>query len=59
MCSRLNQFAEIPSLRLADRALNPRRRRKEREDSRSQKAPVYNVCPSDYADALMRSTGSR
>lgn len=57
MCGRLNQFAKIPSLRLADRALNPKRRRKEREDIRSDKAPVYNICPSDYGDALMMIDG--
>ena len=43
MCGRLNNFAKTPSLRPAERALNPWRRKKEKDNSRSEKATVYNI----------------
>jgi len=53
MCGRLNQFASIPSLSLAGKALRiERRKKKEREDKRSEAAVINNICPTDYADVL-------
>jgi len=57
MCGRLNQFAKIPALSLAGRALRIERRKKEREDKKAVAQIVNNICPSDYADALTLMNG--
>ncbi len=57
MCGRLNQFAKIPALSLAGRALRIERRKKEREDKKATAQIVNNICPSDYADALTLTNG--
>jgi putative SOS response-associated peptidase YedK len=57
MCGRLNQFAKLPSLSLARRALRVEQRKKQREDRRSEKAPNDNICPSEYAEALLVDKG--
>lgn len=53
MCGRLNQFAKIPALSFAGRALHvePRKGRAG-EDKKSEVAVVNNICPTDYADVL-------
>lgn len=58
MCGRLNQFAEIPALSLAGRALRVERRKgKLREDKKSEVPVVNNICPTDYADVLTMDGG--
>jgi putative SOS response-associated peptidase YedK len=58
MCGRLNQFAEIPALSLAGRALRVvRRRGRAGEDKKSEVAVVNNICPTDYADVLTLAGG--
>jgi len=53
MCGRLNQFASLPSLSLAGKALRVERRKKKgHEDKRSEVAVVNNICPTDDADVL-------
>lgn len=52
MCGRLNQFAMIPALSLAGRALRVERRKKEREDKKSAVQVVHNICPTDYAEVV-------
>ena len=55
MCGRLNQFAKIPALSLAGRALRIERRKKEREDKKAAAHITHNICPTDYADVLTLS----
>ena len=58
MCGRLNQFAKIPALSIAGRALRiERRKKKEREDKRADVSVVNNICPTDYADVLTMESG--
>lgn len=57
MCGRLNQFAKIPALSLAGRALRIERRKKEREDKKAAAHITHNICPTDYADVLTHSDG--
>ncbi len=53
MCGRLNQFAKIPALSIAGRALRfERRQARAGEDKKSEVAVVNNICPTDYADVL-------
>lgn len=53
MCGRLNQFAALPSLAIAGKVLKLFPRRADtREDQRSERVVRYNLCPTDYADAL-------
>lgn len=53
MCGRLNQFAKIPALSLAGRALRVERRKaRVGEDKKSEVQVVNNICPTDYADVL-------
>ncbi|GAA5135174.1 hypothetical protein GCM10023213_08010 [Prosthecobacter algae] len=53
MCGRLNQFAKLPALSLAGRALRVERRKASaKEDVRSKAPSVHNLCPTDYADVL-------
>jgi putative SOS response-associated peptidase YedK len=58
MCGRLNQFAKIPALSLAGRALHVERRKgKLREDKKSEVPVINNICPTDYADVLTMDSG--
>lgn len=57
MCGRLNQFAKIPALSLAGRALRIERRKKEREDKKADTHIAHNICPTDYADVLTQENG--
>ncbi len=53
MCSRLNQFANLPALSIAGKALRiERRKKKSLEDAKSEVQVVNNICPTDYADVL-------
>ena len=53
MCGRLNQFAKLPALAVAGRALKLRERPVEpREDQRCDRVVRFNLCPTDYADVL-------
>ena len=55
MCGRLNQFATLPGLSLAGKELEVKRRKnKPHEDRRSEVSVVNNICPTDYADALLQ-----
>lgn len=57
MCGRLNQFATLPSLSLAGKELGVQRRKKRpHEDRRSEVPVVNNICPTDYADALLQES---
>ncbi|MBK8091159.1 MAG: SOS response-associated peptidase [Verrucomicrobiaceae bacterium] len=57
MCGRLNQFAKLPALSLAGRALRIERRKKEREDKKAAAQVLHNICPTDYADVMMQENG--
>lgn len=58
MCGRLNQFAKIPALSLAGRALRiEQRKARAGEDKKSEVAVVNNICPTDYADVLTLAAG--
>jgi putative SOS response-associated peptidase YedK len=58
MCSRLNQFANIPALSLAGKELQIERRKKKRdEDKKSETQVIHNICPTDYADVLTIESG--
>ena len=58
MCGRLNQFAKLPALSIAGKALRvERRNKKSREDAKSEVQVIYNICPTDYADVLTMATG--
>lgn len=53
MCGRLNQFAKMPALSLAGKALKLERRQNHpREDKRSGRVVIHNICPTDYADVV-------
>ena len=53
MCGRLNQFAKIPALSIAGKALRIERRPpKPKEDRKAISTILNNICPTDYADAL-------
>jgi putative SOS response-associated peptidase YedK len=53
MCGRLNQFAKIPALFIAGKALRIERRKpKAKEDQKAESTILNNICPTDYADAL-------
>lgn len=56
MCGRLNQFAKLPALAIAGRALRVRPCQPDpREDSRHAARFEHNLCPTDYADVLTAS----
>jgi len=58
MCSRLNQFANIPALSLAGKELRiERRKRKKEEDQKAEVQVLNNICPTDYADVLTMDGG--
>ncbi len=58
ICGRSNQFAKIPALSIAGRALRmERRKKKEREDKRADVPVVNYICPTDYADVLTMESG--
>ncbi len=58
MCGRLNQFAKLPALSIAGKALRlERRQKKSREDVKSEVLVVNNICPTDYADVLTMAAG--
>jgi putative SOS response-associated peptidase YedK len=58
MCGRLNQFAKIPALALAGRALRVERRKvRAGEDKKSEVPVINNICPTDYADVLTMDGG--
>lgn len=58
MCSRLNQFANIPTLSLAGKKLSiERRKRKNDEDGKAETQVVNNICPTDYADVITIQAG--
>ena len=53
MCGRLNQFAKMPALSLAGRALKVERQKPHpSEDKRAQMVVLNNICPTDYADVV-------
>lgn len=53
MCGRLNQFAKIPALSIAGKALNIEKRKpKAKEDQKAEVTILHNICPTDYADVL-------
>lgn len=53
MCGRLNQFAKIPALSIAGKALHIERRKPNaQEDQKAEAMILHNICPSDYADVL-------
>ncbi len=57
MCGRLNQFAKMPALSLAGRALRLERRKKVREDPKAAAHIMHNICPTDYADVMTLTDG--
>ena len=58
MCGRLNQFAKIPALSIAGKALRvERRKKKSREDAKAEVQVLNNICPTDYADVLTMEAG--
>ena len=57
MCGRLNQFAKMPALSLAGRALRLERRKKVREDPKAAAHIMHNICPMDYADVMTLTDG--
>ncbi len=58
MCGRLNQFAKLPALSIAGKALRVERRsKKSREDAKSEVQVINNICPTDYADVLTMEAG--
>jgi putative SOS response-associated peptidase YedK len=58
MCGRLNQFAKIPALSVAGRALRVERRKvRAGEDKKSEVPVINNICPTDYADVLTMDGG--
>ncbi len=58
MCGRLNQFAKIPALSIAGKALRiERRNNKAREDQKAGIHVLNNLCPTDYADVLTLTAG--
>jgi putative SOS response-associated peptidase YedK len=55
MCGRLDQYARIPSFRVAGLALEIKRHlAKAREDKRSRIYILNNICPTDYADVVIQ-----
>lgn len=55
MCGRLNQFAKLAPLSLAGRTLRIERRKpKATEDRRVGASAIHNLCPTDYAEVLLR-----
>jgi putative SOS response-associated peptidase YedK len=59
MCGRLNQFAKLPALSIAGKALRIERlkKRKEREDKKADVQVINNICPTDYADVFTLESG--
>lgn len=58
MCGRLNQFAKIPALSIAGKALRiERRKNKAREDQKAGIHVLNNLCPTEYADVLTLVAG--
>ena len=59
MCSRLNQFANIPALSLAGNMLRiDRLKSKKDEDEKAEVQVINNICPTDYADVLTMQADS-
>lgn len=50
----------MPSLAIARRIIKAetKRRRKAKEDKRTDAAPVFNICPSDYGDSIRLEDGA-
>jgi hypothetical protein len=59
MCGRLNQFAKLPALSLAGRALCIERLKiKKGEDKRAAACIIHNICPIGYANVMLADAGA-